>query len=210
MRICIVEHHELVRDAMCRLVDPIGEVVGTSTNGREAVRLAQETKPDLMLMDVALPELNGLDAGRQIKKDRQETRLIFVTCQTDLSFVREAFGLGASGYVLKQSSSSELLQAIDEASDGNFYISSLIKKILKAQRSSAGGRSNALFCVLTRRQREVLQLVAEGKTEKEIASNLQISVTTVAFHKTHLKNQLKISTLAGLIRYAVEEGLVCQ
>ena len=164
-----------------------------------------------MLMDIALPLLNGLDAARQIKQLNSGIKIIFVTIQTNRDYVREAFEAGASGYVLKQSASSELFNAIQEVYNGRFFLSSVIaERFLAGKQATTDSSPLKLFSALTPRQREVLQLVAEGKSAKEIASQLNISVKTVEFHKKHLMEELNLRTSAELIRYAIEKGFVTQ
>lgn len=206
IRVGIAEDHQLVMDGIRRVIEDDCEVVGTATNGRDAITSAAEYSPDVMLVDIALPELNGLDAARVIKKANPNVRIVFVTVQTNRDYVREAFEAGASGYVLKQAASAELLSAIREVYNGRFFLSSLIAERFLGQKMEPGANPLTLFTSLTPRQREVLQLVAEGKSAKEIASNLYISVKTVEFHKKHLMEELNLKTSAELIRYAVEKG----
>jgi DNA-binding NarL/FixJ family response regulator len=210
VKIGIVEDHQLVLAGIKKVIEDQCDVVGVAANGREAITLAAELSPDLMLMDIALPLLNGLDAARQIKRVNPNIRIIFVTIQTNRDYVREAFEAGASGYVLKQAASSELLAAIVEVSNGRFFVSSLLAEQLVAGKVVLDANPLKLFRILTPRQREVLQLVAEGKSAKEIALNLYISVKTVEFHKKHLMEELNLRTSAELIRYAVEKGFVTQ
>ncbi len=210
IRIGIAEDHQLVLEGIQKVIGDQYEVVGTASNGRDAVTLAAQQSPDLMLIDIAMPLLNGLDAARHIKRANPNIRIIFVTIQTNRDYVREAFEAGASGYVLKQAASSELISAIREVYSGRFFLSSLIADRILAGKVSQELSPLKLFTALTPRQREVLQLVAEGKSAKEIALNLYISVKTVEFHKKHLMEELKLRTSAELIRYAVEKGFVAQ
>jgi DNA-binding NarL/FixJ family response regulator len=210
VRVGIAEDHQLVLDGMCKLIGEECDVVATVTNGRDAITLAAEHLPDVMLIDIALPQLNGLDAARIIKKANPNIKMVFVTVQTNRDYVREAFEAGASGYVLKQAGSSELLAAIQEVTNGQFYLSSLISERFLSQKLQTQMNPLKLFTTLTPRQREVLQLVAEGRSAKEIAAHLYISVKTVEFHKKHLMEELNLRTSAELIRYAVEKGFVAQ
>ncbi len=208
VRVGIAEDHQLVIDGIRKVIEDECEVVGTATTGRDAVTLAADKSPDLMLMDIALPQLNGLDATRQIKRANPRIRIIFVTVQMNRDYVREAFEAGASGYVLKQATSAELLHAIREVSGGRFFLSPLIADRFLIKEASPDVNPAKLFTSLTPRQREVLQLVAEGKSAKEIATSLFISVKTVEFHKKHLMEELNVKTSAELIRYAFERGFV--
>jgi DNA-binding NarL/FixJ family response regulator len=211
IRVGIAEDHQLVLEGIRKVIEGEFEVVGTATNGRDAITMASERSPDVMLMDIALPLLNGLDAARQIKQINSNIRVVFVTIQTNRDYVREAFEAGASGYVLKQSASSELFSAINEVYNGRFFLSSVIsERFLAGKLTVPEMNPLKLFTSLTPRQREVLQLVAEGRSAKEIAAQLYISVKTVEFHKKHLMEELNLRTSAELIRYAVEKGLVAQ
>ena len=206
IRVGITEDHQLVLDGICKVIEDECEVVGTATDGRSAITMATEQSPDVMLMDIALPLLNGLDAARQIKHVNPSIQIVFVTFHTNRDYVREAFEAGASGYVLKQSPSSELLSAIKEVYNGRFFLSSLVVDRFVAGKLTVGEMNPLnLFTALTPRQREVLQLVAEGKLAKEIASQLHLSVKTVEFHKKQVMDKLNLQTSAELIRYAVEE-----
>ena len=210
VRVGIAEDHQLVVDGIRKVIESECEVVATASNGRDAIAIATEYAPDVMLVDIALPQLNGLDATRQIKKLNPAIRVIFVTVQLNRDYVREAFEAGASGYVLKQATSAELLTAIQEVHNGRFFLSSLIAERFLLGKTPSDASPLKLFSSLTSRQRQVLQLVAEGKSAKEIAANLFISVKTVEFHKKHLMEELNLRTSAELIRYAVEQGFVSQ
>ncbi len=208
IRIAIVEDHQLVLDGIKKIVEDDFEIVGTALDGREAVQLAIAQKPDVFLIDISLPGLNGLDAARQIKSESPDTKVIFVTVHAHLAYAKEAFEVGATGYVVKQAASSELLTAIRRAADGGFFVSPILSDKFGLSASAPGFEISKLFATLTTRQREVLQLVAEGKSRKEIAAILHISIKTVEFHKKQLMSALNLKTPAGLIRYALEQGLV--
>jgi DNA-binding NarL/FixJ family response regulator len=208
IRVGIAEDHQLVLEGIRKIIEEQCEVVGTATNGRDAITLAIDYSPEVMLMDIALPQLNGLDSTRQIKRVNPNIRVIFVTVQTNRDYVREAFEAGASGYVLKQAASAELFNAIYEVHVGRFYLSKILTDRFLENKLAPVVNPLKLFSSLTPRQREVLQLVAEGKSAKEIALNLYISVKTVEFHKKHLMEELNLRTSAELIRYAVEKGFV--
>lgn len=209
-RVLIAEDHQLVLDGISRIIEGECEIVGTATTGRQIVELAAVTKPDVILLDIAMPSLNGIDAARQIKRAMPKVKIIFVTVQCNRDYVREAFEAGASGYVLKQAAASELVSAICEVQQGRFFLSSMISERFLGHKPSGEENPLKLFSALTPRQREVLQLVAEGKSAKEIGFTLSISVKTVEFHKKHLMDELNLRTTAELIRYAVEKGLVSQ
>jgi DNA-binding NarL/FixJ family response regulator len=208
VRVGIAEDHQLVLDVLCKIVEPEFEVVGTASNGRDAVMLAIEQRPDIMLMDITLPGLNGLDAARQIKQANPDVKVIFVTVHMHVAFAKEAFDAGASGYVLKQGPSSDLMLAVRAVSDGKFFVSALLAEKLQLPHAAVESATLNLFASLTARQREVLQLVAEGKSRKEIAQLLNVSIKTIEFHKNHLKRSLNVKTTAELIRYALEMGFI--
>jgi DNA-binding NarL/FixJ family response regulator len=208
IRVGIVEDHRLVLDALCKLVESHYEVVGTASDGREAVLLANAKKPEILLMDITLPGLNGLDAARQIKQSNPDIKLIFVTVHMHQAYAKEAFDAGASGYVLKQAPSSELLEAIRSVSEGKFFVSSILAEKFRVPQLTSEASGLNLFSSLTSRQREVLQMVAEGKSRKEIAETLHVSIKTVEFHKNQLKRALNLQTTADLIRYSLELGFI--
>jgi DNA-binding NarL/FixJ family response regulator len=170
--------------------------------------MAQELQPEIVTLDISMPQLNGVDAARKLKKILPRTKLIFVTMHADPAYVNEAFKAGASGYLLKRSAGSELLQAIQSVMDGQCYVTPLVAKGL-VQSVITGGRPQVLKDkLLTSRQREVLQLVAEGMTVKEIASALNLSPKTVEFHKSQIMTELDLHTTAELTKYALVHGLL--
>ncbi|MBV8551159.1 MAG: response regulator transcription factor [Acidobacteriaceae bacterium] len=206
-RILIAEDHQLVLEGIKRIVEPECVVAGTATTGQEVLSLASELKPDVILLDIALPLLNGIEVARKLKVSCPNTKIIFVTMQLNRDYIREAFEAGGSGYVLKQAAASDLLAAIREVQRGRFYLSPMLSEV-NGGTASTEETPARLFGSLTPRQRQVLQLVAEGKPAKEIAGLLTISVKTVEFHKKHLMQQLNVRSTAELIRYAVEHKWV--
>lgn len=210
-RILIADDHTLVLAGLLKLVEGEGQVVGTVEDGRALLAAAQKLRPDIILLDISMPLLNGLDAARQLKKLVPDSRLIFLTMHATPTYVTEAFRAGASAYLLKRSAASELRQAIQAVMRGQHYLTPLITKDVLATivhpRAHEPVRRRPLGA-LTPRQREVLQLVAEGKSAKAIATLLNVSVKTVEFHKARLMNVLGLRSTAELTRYAVAEGLV--
>lgn len=209
-RTLIADDHQLFLEGLKHMIESECEIVGTATDGQQVVALAEELRPDIILLDLAMPLLNGLEAARQVRKTNPRTKFIFVTMQLNRDYVREAFEAGASGYVVKQEAASELLTAIQSVQQGGFFLSTLVSKKFLSKPLSPNENPSKLFTVLTPRQRQVLQLVAEGKSAKEIAALLFISVKTVEFHKKHLMEELKVHSSAELVRYAVEHGWVSQ
>ena len=207
-RVLIADDHRLVVEGLAKIVEQDCDLVGIVSNGREVVAAAIEKDPDVILLDITMPLLNGVEAARQIKLEKPNIKIIFVTMQLNRDYVREAFEAGGSGYVLKQAAASELLMAIQEVLDGRFFVSPMISDRYLDGEPLVGKSPVKLFSSLTSRQREVLQLVAEGKPAKEIAALLYISVKTVEFHKKHLLQELNLHNSAELIRYAVEHGWV--
>jgi DNA-binding NarL/FixJ family response regulator len=203
-RILMADDHLMLLEAFKALLQPDFDVVGTVTDGRALLEEFTRLNPDVVLLDVAMPLLNGLDAGRQLKAQRRSVKLIYLTMNPDPDLAGEALRLGASGYVLKSSAAQELKQAIQEALRGCSYITPLITRdvvgSLIHQRPSRHE--------LTTRQREVLQLLAEGKSMKEVAAILDLTPRTVAFHKYRMMEQLRVKTSAELVKFAVREGVV--
>ena len=203
-RILMADDHLILLEAFKALLEPAFEIVGTVTDGRTLLEVFARLNPDVVLLDIAMPLLNGLDAGRQIKAQRHSVKLIYLTMNPDPDLASEALRLGASGYVLKSSAVQELKQAIEEALRGRSYITPLITRdvvgSLIQQRNSRHE--------LTVRQREVLQLLAEGKSMKEAAAILDLTPRTVAFHKYKMMEQLRLKTSAELVKFAVQQGMV--
>lgn len=206
-RILLADDHRLVREAFAQLLEADCDVVGTVADGRALLDAAAELRPEIVVLDIGMPVLNGLDAARRLKRLMPEVRLIFLTVSEDPDLAAEAFRAGASGYLLKNSAASELLSAVQEVSQGRSYVTPLATQGLVGSflRSSGPARGTGN---LSDRQREVLQLLAEGRTMKEIARILGITPRTVAFHKYGMMEQLGIKTSAGLVQFAIKQGLV--
>ncbi|MBH0207361.1 MAG: DNA-binding response regulator [Nitrospira sp. HN-bin3] len=209
-RILMADDHAIVLAGLRKLVEAEGEVVGMVEDGRSLVETAQELRPDIVLLDISMPLLNGLDAARQLTKLVPESKLIFLTMHATPTYATEAFKAGAAGYLIKRSAAVELKQAIQAVMRGQHYLTPLITKdVLAATLHSADGTSTRPSVnSLTQRQREVLQLIAEGKGTKAIASLLNISVKTVEFHKFKMMGELDLHSTAELVKYAIAEGLV--
>ena len=207
-RILLGDDHTLVLDGFRKLLEDRCEIVGAAEDGRTLLRMAQELEPDIVTLDISMPQLNGVDAARKLKKILPRAHLIFVTMHDDPAYVNEAFKAGASGYLLKRSAGSELRQAIQSVMDGQCYVTPLVAKGLVQSVISRGRPPVLQDKSLTARQREVLQLVAEGMTVKEIASTLNLSPKTVEFHKSQIMTQLDLHTTAELTKYALVHGIL--
>jgi DNA-binding NarL/FixJ family response regulator len=204
--VLLADDHALVVEGLARLLSTEFDVVGTALDGRNVLAEAERLKPDVVVLDLGMPELNGIEAARRLAKILPSTKIVFVTQQLSPEYLRAAFAAGARAYVAKQSAASELIAAIRTAIAGRFYVTPLAG-------GDGVGTSNhdpsALFgAKLTPRQREVLQLVAEGRSTKEISSVLGISTKTVEFHRNSLMDELGVRSVAELTRYAISQGIV--
>lgn len=206
-KVLLADDHTMFGDLLKDLLEPEYEVVGSVTDGREFLNAAEILKPDVALLDISMPSLNGLDAGRRLKQANPKIKLIYLTMNNNVEFAREAIACGASAYVLKNAMSSELLKAIRGALKGVFYLAPEIRKAMDEtfiRDPKAVDRPQHL----TDRQREVLQMLAEGHTLREIADDLKISYRTVRFHKFKIREELGISKDSDLIKYALKHGIV--
>jgi len=206
-RVLLADDHTLLLDAFEKLLEDDYTVVGTVSDGRALLVAAAELKPDAIVLDIAMPLLNGLDAARQIKKTMPGIKLIFLTMNEDPTMANEAFRAGASGYLLKTSASSELTMAIKEAICGRSYITPAITQGMVESLDRQPG-DNRGAAKLTPRQREVLQLLAEGRTMKEAANILKVTPRTIAFHKYRMMEQLNLKNNADLVQLAVRECVI--
>ncbi len=206
-RIILADDHTMLLDAFRRLLEPRCEIVGTAGDGRALLDLAATTRPEIIVLDVSMPRLNGMDAAAQLRRRMPEVKLIFLTVNEDPDLAAEAIRLGASGYLLKSSATGELFTAIEHALADKTYITPLVTRgvpLAVFLREAAKPREETL----TARQREVLQLLAEGRAMKEIGDLLRITARTVTFHKYTIMEQLGLKTNAELVQYAVAHGLL--
>jgi DNA-binding NarL/FixJ family response regulator len=205
-RVLLADDHTLLLGAFEKLLSPECDIVGQVSDGRALVAAAEKLNPDIVVLDISMPVLNGLEAGRHIKQRARDVRLVFLTMNEDTDLAAEAFRSGASAYLLKRSATSELLTAIHEVMRGHSYITPLITEGLVG--ALMHGEDRAPGQELTPRQREVLQLLAEGRSMKEVADLLNLSTRTVAFHKYRMMEQLRVRSNAELIQYAVKHHIV--
>jgi DNA-binding NarL/FixJ family response regulator len=206
-RLLIADDHTLVAEACKNLLEPEFEVVGIVDNGRALLERARELKPDVVILDIAMPQLNGLDAGEEIKRLLTATKLVYLTMNMSPDVAAEAFRRGASAYVVKHAAASELITAVRRALRSESYLSPNITKETVDYLLKTGG-STAKEKRITRRQSEVLQLLAEGMSMKEIANVLDLKPGTVAFHKYRIMEILGLKTNAELLQYAIRHHLV--
>ncbi len=199
----LADDHTVVMEGLKKLLEPHFEIVGSVEDGRELLAAAAVLKPDVALLDISMPLLNGIDAALQLKKRLPSVKLIFLTMHADPTFLSAAFRAGAEGYVLKRCAAAELVEAIHVVLEGRTYVTPKIAKDFPISSLESGTTPGEL----TSREREVLQLIAEGKSAKEIATVINISPKTVAFHKTNIMTKLRTRTTAGLTKYAVRHGL---
>ena len=199
--VLVADDHPLILEGIRKLLEPEVNLVGTAQDGRELIASACRLKPDIILLDITMPALNGMEAARQLRTKLPGAKLIFLTMHCDADFVADAFHLGVSGYVLKSSAASELLEAIRKVGRGQKYVTPLIKIPPNAIWTQKPAEK------LTVRQREILQLIAEGYCPKEIAAQLGISVRTVEFHKYGIMGKLGLRTIAELTKYAVRHKI---
>ena len=207
VRILLADDHTLFCNLLRDLLEPEYEVVGSVSDGRELLKAADSLCPDVVLVDIGMPSLNGLDAGRRLKQANPRVKLIYLTMNNNIEYAREALQAGASAFILKNSKSSELLHAIRDALKGVPYVAPEIRRALNEvflRDPKAVDRPQHL----TDRQREVLQMLAEGRSLREIASLLQISYRTVRFHKVRIMEELGISKNAELVKYAIKHGMI--
>jgi len=216
IRVLLADDHNLVRAGIKSLLEDSNNVmvVGEAANGRDAVVLTGQLSPDIVFLDIAMPELNGLDAAARIKKEYPSVRTVILSMHTDKEYVIQALKSGASGYLLKDSAPGELKLTVDTIMKGEIYVSpsisrDVINEYLSWQKGNMQPEEIELNKeVLTSRQKEVLQLIAEGNSTKEIAGKLFVSVKTVETHRAHIMEKLGIYDIAGLVKYAIKVGLI--
>ena len=208
IKILLADDHRIVLEGLKNLLEADYNVVGMVEDGHLLVSEAMRLKPDIIIADISMPSLNGIEAVRQIRKEGLHPKVIFLTMHNDALYAKEALDMGASGFVLKHSASSELITAIQEAIRGQTHISPAIsQELLRLYKKDKNGHEGILGS-LSSRQRQVLQLLAEGKSAKEIARVLKISPRTVEFHKYSLMQRLELKTSADLVHFAIKNGIV--
>lgn len=210
MRIVLADDHKILRDGLRSLLEkqPGMEVVAEVEDGRTIVQLARELSPDVVIMDIAMPDLNGIEATRKIVCENAAVKVIALSMHSDRRFVEEMFKAGASGYLLKDCAFEELAGAISAVCTNRFYLSpDLAGKMIKEYTNKLESDDSSVFTALTAREREVLQLLAEGKTTGQIAAFLNLSEKTVETHRRHIMKKLGLYSIAGLTKYAIREGL---
>jgi len=207
-RILVCDDHLLVAEALKSLLTPEFDLVGVVEDGRALIEAAGRLRPDVIVADITMPRLNGIDALVQLRQGGDHTPVVFLTMHPDVTFARRALEAGASGFVLKHSAPVELVAAIHAALEGRTYLTPRIAgEVLDSLKQEPGTAADPVV-LLTPRQREILQLVAEGRSAKEIASTLSISARTVEFHKYQMMEKLGLRTNAELIHFAIKHGLV--
>ncbi len=206
-RVLLADDHRMLLEAFETLLQPDFEVVGTVGDGHALLAAALELKPDVIVLDIAMPQMNGMAAAKRLKQTMPEVKLIFLTVNEDAGLASEAMRIGASGYLLKSSAASELFQAIEVALEGRTYVTPMIMQemvsALANDRQTNGGAAK-----LTMRQREVLQLLAEGHSMKKVANILDLSPRTVAFHKYRIMDELNLKNSTDLVRFAIKHSFV--
>jgi len=209
IRILVADDHRIVAEGLRRLLEPTYELLAIADNGRELVAAAIKLKPDVIVVDISMPLLNGIDAVSEIRNAGVQAKIIYLTMHLETNYARRALATGASAYILKHSASSELLFAIQQALAGRYFVSPTIAAKINSTRTPEDVSLNALDG-LTVRQREVLQLLAEGYSAKEVSTVLEISRRTVEYHKYRIMKILGFHKSAELIQFAVQHGLVLQ
>jgi len=206
IQVLLADDHQILRQSLKVLLEKEGlKIVGEASNGREAINIAESLHPDIAVLDVSMAVLNGIDAAKEIQKVSPQTKIIFLTVHDEDPYLLEALRLGAKGYVVKTHAAENLVQAIREASRGGVYLGPEISlAVVQAYQNKRELSSEPL----SPRERQVLQLIAESKTTKEVAVALNISVKTAETHRTHIMEKLDIHETAGLVRYAIRRGLV--
>src|SRR5438874_6539722 len=210
--VLLAEDHQIVREGFRSLLKDERdiEVVGEAETGRQAVQLTRKLRPAVVVMDIAMPLLNGLEATRQIRKECPDTKVLILSAHSDDAYVEQVANLGASGFLLKQTSSESLAVAIREVQKGKTFFSAAISRRVqvRAQSAAARGASKTNGNRLSSREIEVLQMIAEGKPNKQVAAELGVTFKTVDKHRQHLMSKLNIHDIAGLTRYAIAEGII--
>lgn len=212
LRILLADDHTLVRQGLRKLIEarPEWEVVAEAGDGREAVRHALELKPDVAIVDIAMPLLNGIEATRQIVRRASEVRVLVLSMYADEAYVTQVMQAGAAGYLLKDSADTDLTQAVTAVAQGKSFFSPAVAKTMLDEyvRHLAARGITDRYDALSEREREVFQLIAEGRSNKQIAELLFLSVSTVETHRAHIMEKLDVHSAAGMVLYAVRKGVI--
>ncbi len=208
IRILLADDHKIFLNGLRSLLEPGFEIIGMVEDGRALVAFVQKLRPDVIVVDISMPLLNGIEAVRQIKKLNTQVKVVFLTMHADVTYAIRAFEAGASGFVLKHSASSELLTAISEAIKGRTYVTPMIAGELMQSYMEGARRQLNTPLQLTSRQHEIFQLFAEGRSVKEIAEVLNISARTVEFHKYRLMSKLNLKNNSELVQFAIKHGII--
>jgi len=210
IRILLVDDHKIVRDGLRTLIEKEAgmEVVGEAQNGREGLKLTRELLPAVVIMDITMPDMNGIDATRSILEEHPDVKVIALSMHSDRRFVSGMLEAGASGYLLKDSAFEELARAVHTVvTDQTYLTPSITGIVIKRFIGKSTSVERSVFTDLTKREREVLQLLVEGTPTKEVASSLNVSVKTIETHRAHIMEKLDIHTISELVKYAIREGL---
>jgi DNA-binding NarL/FixJ family response regulator len=212
-RILVVDDHDIVRQGVCALIvsQPGWEVCGEARSGREALRMAEESRPDVIVMDLLMPDLNGLDAARQIKKHLPAVETLILSGHEDSELIQSVFDAGIRAYIFKSEARTHLVPAITALLTRKPYLTARVSEVLfrRFEEQAAGGEKQARAdTALTAREREIVQLLAEGRSNKEVASNLAISTKTVETHRASIMRKLNLDSLSDLVRYAIRNKII--
>ncbi len=212
VKIILADDHTIVREGLAKLLEgePDLKVVGEAEDGRQAVSQVEKFKPDIVLMDIAMPNLNGIEATRQIKKISPQTKVIILSMHSHDRYINELFGLGASGYLLKNATGTDIINAIQAALQGNTYLSPSISRRVIENYISMKSKSSQddYYSKLSDREREVFQMIAEGRSTREISDILCVSPSTVKTHRANIMEKLKMDNISQLIQFAIHLGIV--
>jgi DNA-binding NarL/FixJ family response regulator len=211
IEVILVDDHAIVRQGIRSVIsqDPLIKVVGEASNGKEAVKLAKDKSPDIVIMDITLPLLNGLEASHQILKQNKKVKILILSMHDNRAFIENALGFGVRGYILKDSATDEIIRAIREVQAGRYFLSSKISSFVVQDYVAKKKKKMRLrsISILTDREREILQLIAEGLNNKEISQRLKLALKTVMVHRNNIMQKLDIHNQAQLIRFALKEGI---
>jgi DNA-binding NarL/FixJ family response regulator len=211
-RILVVDDHDIVRQGVCALISaqPTWEICGEARNGREAVKLAGELKPDIVIMDLLMPDLNGLDAARQIRKLSPSTEILILSGHEETELIQSVFDSGIRAYIFKSQARSHLVPAVTALLGKKPYLTSRISEVLfrRFEQESGGEKGGRPEAALTAREREIVQLLAEGRSNKEVAASLTISIKTVETHRASIMRKLNLDSLSDLVRYAIRHQII--